>query len=127
MADALEAGGHGHVYTSQDFDALLSCHFNTGHIAHASLTASLNAGKKPLAGTQFMNCKRPAAIIPRRRKEQLLFRSALDRYTPSGVHYVSRLGFDPPGRLLFSIGERGDMKNAPDPGTPLGQLHRINP
>jgi glucose/arabinose dehydrogenase len=59
--------------------------------------------------------------------QQTLFRAPLDRYTPSGVHYGSRLAFDPQGRLLFSIGERGDMKNAQDLGTPLGKLHRINP
>lgn len=58
--------------------------------------------------------------------QQVLFRAPLDRYTPSGVHYGSRLAFDPQGRLLFSIGERGDMKNAQDLGTPLGKLHRIN-
>ena len=57
---------------------------------------------------------------------QTLFRAPLDRYTPSGVHYGSRLTFDPQGRLLFSMGERGDMKNAQDLSTPLGKLHRIN-
>lgn len=57
---------------------------------------------------------------------QTLFRAPLNRYTPSGVHYGSRLGFDPQGRLLFTIGERGDMKNAQDLSTPLGKLHRIN-
>ena len=57
---------------------------------------------------------------------QTLFRAPLDRYTPSGVHYGSRLSFDPKGRLLFTVGERGDMKNAQDLSTPLGKLHRIN-
>ena len=58
--------------------------------------------------------------------EQTLFRAATDRYTASGVHYGSRLAFDPQGRLIFSIGERGDMRNAQDLATPLGKLHRIN-
>ncbi len=58
--------------------------------------------------------------------QQILYRAPLDRYTPSGVHYGSRLAFDRQGRLLFSIGERGDMKNAQDLSTPLGKLHRIN-
>jgi glucose/arabinose dehydrogenase len=58
--------------------------------------------------------------------QQTLFRAPLDRYTASGVHYGSRLAFDRQGRLLFSIGERGDMKNAQDLGTPLGKLHRIS-
>ncbi|MBU6165471.1 MAG: PQQ-dependent sugar dehydrogenase [Alphaproteobacteria bacterium] len=58
--------------------------------------------------------------------QQTLFRSPPDRYTPSGVHYGSRLAFDAQGRLLFSIGERGDMANAQDLATPLGKLHRIN-
>ncbi len=58
--------------------------------------------------------------------ERLLFRTAPDRYTPSGVHYGSRLAFDGKGHLFFSIGERGDMKNAQDVTTPLGKLNRIN-
>lgn len=58
-----------------EFDALVSFHYNTGRIATASLTASINAGNKTLAGTQFMNWKSPPSIIPRRKKEQLLFRT----------------------------------------------------
>jgi len=58
-----------------EFDALVSFHYNTGRIASAALTASINAGNRSLAGAQFMNWKRPAAIVPRRRKEQLLFRT----------------------------------------------------
>ena len=58
--------------------------------------------------------------------QQTLFRAPPDRYSASGVHYGSRLAFDAQGRLLFSIGERGDMTNAQDLGTPLGKLHRIN-
>jgi lysozyme len=75
-----EAGVNAAIHAplaQHEFDALVSFHFNTGRIATASLTASINAGKKPLAGTQFMNWKRPAAIIPRRRKEQQLFRSGV--------------------------------------------------
>lgn len=65
-----------HVPLAQhEFDALVSFHYNTGRIASAALTVSINAGNRNLAGTQFMNWRSPAAIIPRRRKEQLLFRT----------------------------------------------------
>lgn len=65
-----------HVPLAQhEFDALVSFHYNTGRIATASLTGSINAGNKTLGGTQFMNWKSPASIIPRRKKEQLLFRT----------------------------------------------------
>ena len=55
------------------FDALVSFHFNTGGIARARLTKSLNAGDMDSAASQFMGWKKPKSIIGRRKKEQALF------------------------------------------------------
>jgi lysozyme len=85
-----------------EFDALVSFHFNTGRIATASLTASINAGNTTLAATQFMNWKRPAAIIPRRRKEQLLFRSGVYSNAGKATLYPATAA----GAVQWSKGKR---------------------
>jgi lysozyme len=59
-----------------EFDALVSFHFNTGGIARASLTKSINAGDKKTAAKQFLNWKKPPGVMDRRRKEQKLFATA---------------------------------------------------
>jgi len=59
-------------------------------------------------------------------EQQDVFRVPWSLYTPSGMHYGIRLLFDGKGHLFFSIGERGDLKNARDLGTPLGKIHRVN-
>jgi glucose/arabinose dehydrogenase len=58
--------------------------------------------------------------------QQQVFHAPWSVYTPSGAHYGSRILFDHKGHLFFSIGERGDMKNAPNLMTPLGKIHRLN-
>jgi glucose/arabinose dehydrogenase len=59
-------------------------------------------------------------------QQQDVFRAPWSFYTPSGAHYGSRILFDGKGHLFFSIGERGDMRNAQNLMTPLGKIHRIN-
>ncbi|WP_116091699.1 PQQ-dependent sugar dehydrogenase [Sphingomonas crusticola] len=57
---------------------------------------------------------------------QTIFRAPSARYTTSGSHYGSRFLFDRHGHLFFSVGERGDMRNAQDLASPLGKIHRVN-
>ena len=59
--------------TQTEFDALVSFHFNTGAIAKASLTQSINNGDKAKAAAEFMSWTKPESIIGRRQKEQRLF------------------------------------------------------
>lgn len=68
------------------FDALVSFHYNTGGIARASLTNRLNAGDYAGAADAFMGWSKPAEIIPRREKEQKLFRSGV--YSNGGMATV---------------------------------------
>ncbi len=56
-----------------EFDALVSFHYNTGAIATATLTATLNSGNRQLAGEQFLNWMKPVQIRPRRLAESALF------------------------------------------------------
>lgn len=56
---------------------------------------------------------------------EVLFRGLPETYTTTGMHYGSRLLFDPGGNLLFSIGDRGDPARAQDLSSPLGKIHRI--
>ena len=55
-----------------------------------------------------------------------LFRAPYSLYTPRGEHYGSRFLFDKAGHVFFSMGERGDMANAPKLDVPLGKIHRVN-
>lgn len=93
--------------TQPEFDALVSFHYNTGRIATASLTASINAGDKTKAAAQFMNWKRPAAIIPRRRKEQLLFRAGI--YSNNGR--ATLLPATAAGKIQWSEGRSVDLED----------------
>jgi len=58
--------------------------------------------------------------------EQVLFKGPPDLYRPENVHYGSRFLFDRQGKLLYSIGDRGQSAAAQDLGSPLGKVHRIN-
>jgi glucose/arabinose dehydrogenase len=59
-------------------------------------------------------------------EQQVLFRSKPELYTASNAHFGARFIFDREGHLFFSIGERGEMKNAQDLSNPLGKIHRVN-
>lgn len=79
-----------------EFDALVSFHFNTGAIARAALTRALNAGDRTKAAAAFLNWRRPPEIMARRRKEQRLF--AKGTYANDGKSRLLRA--DAAGRLL---------------------------
>lgn len=78
------------------FDALVSWHYNTGAVARASLTKRINAGDLAGAAVAFMDWRRPASIITRRRAEQSLFRNGIYPETSLTVWRVS-----PDGRVIF--------------------------
>lgn len=91
----------------------------------------------PLAPGQpsYLAKRKPSATVIVRGKidasnrwvdQQDVFRAPWSIYTPSGAHYGSRILFDGKGHLFFSLGERGDMKNAQNLATPLGKIHRVN-
>jgi glucose/arabinose dehydrogenase len=56
--------------------------------------------------------------------KELLFESFPK--TKSGVHFGSRIDFDDKGYMFFSIGERGEMKNAQTLANPFGKIHRLH-
>lgn len=85
------------------FDALVSFHYNTGAIARAELTASLNAGNRQKAGQQFLNYMKPPEIGKRRRAESKLF---LTGQYPSASITVYPASKD--GKVLWSQGEALD-------------------
>lgn len=89
-----------------EFDALVSFHFNTGGIARADLTRSLNAGDRAKAAAEFMNWSKPAAIVPRRLMEQRLF--AEGYYGASGEAMIYPATGD--GRVDFASGRSIDLR-----------------
>lgn len=63
--------------TQHQFDALVSFHYNTGAIARATLTKTLNTGDKATAAKQFMNWVKPPEIKKRREAEMNLFKNGV--------------------------------------------------
>lgn len=49
-----------------------------------------------------------------------------DAWTGAGVHFGSRLVFDGRGYLFISLGDRGDMNQAQDPGNHQGTIVRLH-
>jgi lysozyme len=84
-----------------EFDALVSFDFNTGGIYRAKLTKHLNRGDRKAATAAFMGWRRPAEIIPRRQKEQALFRDGTYGDGHTTVYQASASG-----NVLWSTGKR---------------------
>ena len=91
--------------TQTEFDALVSFHFNTGRIATASLTKSINAGNKKKAAAEFLNFSKPPEIIPRRKKEQKLFAEGV--YSNNGKATI--FPASPAGKVNFGKGKSVDL------------------
>lgn len=90
-----------------EFDALVSFHYNTGAIARASLTKSINAGNKPKAAQQFMSWVKPPEITERRQAERDLFRSG--KYPkPMATIYPATAS----GAVQWGKGKRVDIEAA---------------
>jgi aldose sugar dehydrogenase len=59
-------------------------------------------------------------------EQQSIYQADLGHYRGAGgVHFGGRLAFDGKGHLYFTIGERGDGRNAQNLGVPMGKVHRI--
>lgn len=106
-----------------EFDALVSFHYNTGAIAKATLTKTLNAGNKSLAGEQLMNWVKPPEIKERRSQERSLFLNGV--YPPP---YATIYPADSAGRVLWAKGTRvslsellGETPPPPDAPEPKPQ------
>ncbi len=93
--------------SQHEFDALVSFHLNTGGIGRAQLTKSLNAGNRQAAADQFLGWSKPPEIIPRRKREQALFRTG--HYPHGGL--ANLYPADDQGRVLWSRGRRVNLRN----------------
>ena len=118
-----------------EFDALVSFHYNTGGIARAVLTRHLNAGDREAAARAFLNWRRPAAIIPRRKAERDLFREGRYPVGPIPVWSVDTQGwvdYSRPVRRLSEEEALALLRSAspppvthPAPDTATGLLARL--
>lgn len=86
----------GQQVLQHEFDAAVSFHFNTGAIARASWVKEWLAGRKQSAANLMMQWRKPAAIIPRREAEQVLFSDAV---YPSGRVAVWKVNTS--GRVIW--------------------------
>ena len=91
-----------------EFDAAVSFDFNTGGILRATWVETFNAGNKKLAIEQIMNWQKPAAIIPRRKAEQVLF--AKGQYAGNGSTMIYPASKS--GAVLWGKGERVALASA---------------
>lgn len=89
-----------------EFDALVSFHYNTGAISRATLTKTLNAGNKRLAGEQLMNWVKPQSIYGRRKAEMMLFLKG-EYPPPVATAYPADAG----GNVLWSKGTRVNVES----------------
>lgn len=57
--------------------------------------------------------------------EEEVFQAPAAAYDSTAWHYGGRMAFTPEGDLLLTIGDRGTMERARDPGDPAGKIHRL--
>jgi glucose/arabinose dehydrogenase len=58
--------------------------------------------------------------------QQVIYEADHKFYSDRRHHYGSRIVFDKQGYLYFSIGDRGDRRQAQDTSRPNGKIHRIH-
>lgn len=92
------------------FDAAVSFAFNTGAIRKATWVKTFNRGDTVTAILEIMNWSNPKEIIPRRKKEQVLFSSGL--YSGGGL--ASTYPADSKGRILWGQGTIVELKDIID-------------
>lgn len=63
----------GHALTEAQLAAALSFHWNTGAILTADWVDLFKTGEVAQARTAFMDWRKPAAVVPRRKRERDLF------------------------------------------------------
>jgi len=78
-------------------------------------------------GTAVLRAKlvREGAMGGQLTNSEVIFR--MNRFTRSGLHFGSRIVQDREGNLFITLGDRGEMDRAQDPGDLAGGLVRIRP
>lgn len=103
----------GHNLTESEFCAALSFHWNTGAIARASWVDSWKAGKIAQARKQFMEWRKPAAIISRREKERdLFFDGKWSNDGKTNTYDVAKPSYAPKWSSIRRVDIRPDLKAA---------------
>ncbi|MCR6654085.1 MAG: PQQ-dependent sugar dehydrogenase [Cellvibrionaceae bacterium] len=60
-------------------------------------------------------------------QQEVVYEAAAEHYNDHFWHYGGRLIFDKQGYLYISIGDRGVLEQAREPGKPFGKFHRLHP
>ena len=89
-----------------EFDAAVSFDFNTGGIHRATWVKRHNEGRKGAAAEGIMSWRKPPEIIPRRRKEQTLYRDG--KYSHKGSVTVYRAK---DGNVIWGSAEQHDISD----------------
>jgi len=101
---AVLAAFEGHPLAEHELAAALSFHWNTGAIGRAGWVASVHAGRTEEAKAKFMDWRKPAEIISRRKAERDLFFDG--KWTSDGVvpvYSVAKPSYAPRGAKMIDI------------------------
>lgn len=93
-----------HDPAEHELGAALSFHWNTGAIGRAAWLRRFLAGDREGARAAILDWARPAALLPRRRREQALFFDGVWTATTTAVvHDVAKPSYRPRGGRLVDI------------------------
>lgn len=90
-----------------EFDAAVSFHFETGAIGYATWVKRMNQGRRADAVAAMLSWSLPKSIIPRRKKEQLLF----DKGIYSNGGFATEYQTDGNGHVIWTSGQRVDLRS----------------
>ena len=93
------------------------------YLAYSHSIPPLSGGSKPTAMTRIV---RGQITNNEWSNQQTVFEAPAETYQVTRHHYGSRIAFDAEHRLYFSVGDRGNGKQAQDLSQPNGKIHRVN-
>lgn len=107
------------------FDVVPHPHYaENGWIYFSYADPEKNAKGDAVTLTKLIRGKiRDGALV----EQQTIFQAPIEMYPKSGgPHFGGRIAFNKAGYLFFTIGERGNGKNAQDLTVAMGKVHRIH-
>jgi len=96
---------------------------NNGWIYLAYADAREKADGTTAALTRIIRGKIKAGMLV---EQQTIYQAKLEQYIKTDWHFGGRIAFDGKGYIFFTIGERGQAKNAQDLTRPNGKVHRLH-
>ena len=115
---AVDTGGQAGLY-----DVVAHPDYAKNGWVYFALSDPKTSGGQPVALTRIIRGKiKGNALV----EQETVFQALVEMYPKAGgVHFGGRLVFDGKGHLFFTIGDRGNAKNAQDLSVAMGKVHRL--